>query len=239
MVVCTHQAAGKKDRWAGSETAGRRKGQNGMSCIFWFAIIAVVLVLVFLLAAAASLRGKRPFGAIGFLLVALLILAVALFLGTLMVAVSGYRAFTHEELAATIRIEPRGEKRFHAHVIFPDGRRVSYELSGDQVYVDAYLLKWKPAANFLGLHTAYDLDRIGGRYLDLTDEQQSLRTIYSLSRPKPIDLFELRRRYLFLRFLLDAEYGSAAFIGAGQKKMYEIRVSTSGLVAREIQEHGK
>ena len=210
-----------------------------MNCIFWVAIIAVVLVLVFLLAGIAALRAKRPLGAIGSLLAALLILAVALLLGTLMVAVAGYRAFTHEELAATILIDPRGEKRFNAQVIFPDGRRVSYELAGDQVYVDAYLLKWKPAANFLGLHTAYDLDRIGGRYITLADEQKSLRTIYSLSRPKPIDLFRLRQRYLFLRFLLDAEYGSAAFIGADQKKTYEIRVSTSGLVAREIQENGK
>ncbi len=210
-----------------------------MNCIFWVAIIAVVLFLAFLLAALAALRGKRPLGAIICLLAALLILAVALLLGTLMVAVAGYRAFTHEELAATILIDPRGERRFNAQVIFPDGHRVSYELAGDQVYVDAYLLKWKPAANFLGLHTAYDLDRIGGRYITLADEQQNLRTIYSLSRPKPIDLFGLRQRYLFLRFLLDAEYGSATFIGAGQKKTYEIRVSTSGLVAREIQEHGR
>jgi hypothetical protein len=105
-------------------------------------------------------------------------------------------------------------------------------LSGDELYVDAHILKWKPIANLLGLHTQYELDRVAGRYRRLEDEIGRERAVFSLGRAKPLDMFSLRRRYAFLEPLLDVEYGSASFVPADRSTEWELRVSTSGLLFR-------
>ena len=109
-------------------------------------------------------------------------------------------------------MQPTGPQKFSATVRYPDLREVKFELAGDEVYVDAQILKWKPIANMVGLHTAYELDRIAGRYRSIEHERSAPRTIFPLSRDKPLDLFDLRQRYTFLAPLLDAEYGSATYV---------------------------
>lgn len=161
-----------------------------------------------------------------------LLLVAAAMLMALAVSVRGYRAFNHEETAVVIRTVPLGPHRFRSDFQFADGRRTSYTLSGDQLYVDAHILKWKPIANILGLHTFYELDRVAGRYADLEAERTQPRTVHSLAEDKPLDLFALRRRYAVLAPLFDAEYGSATFITAEAPSAFEIRVSASGLLVR-------
>ncbi len=161
-----------------------------------------------------------------------LLLVVAAALTTLTVAVRGYHAFTHEQTAAIVRTQPLGPQRFRADVTFPDGRQASYTLTGDQLYMDAHVLKWKPIANVFGLNTLYELDRVAGRYTTLEAERTQPRTVHSLAQDKPLDLFALRRRYAALAPLFDAEYGSATFITAEAPGAFEIRVSTSGLLVR-------
>ena len=97
----------------------------------------------------------------------------------------------------------------------------------------AHILKWQPLANLIGLHTAYELDRVGGRYRDIEQERTAERTIHSLSQDKPINLFGLRQRHTILALLLDAKYGSATFVPVVQLAELELRVSTTGLLMRE------
>jgi hypothetical protein len=199
-----------------------------------FAIVTAALAVVVLVAAVWAARRKRLLGSTAGVGVALLLLAVAALLGTISVATQGYRALTREELAATIVVRPTGLHQFTALVTFPDGRDTMFVLSGDQVYVDAHILKWKPIANVLGLHTAYELDRIGGRYVALEHERDSARTIFSLSEPKPVDMFSLRHRWAAFAPLLDAEYGSGTFVTAERLDSLEVLVSTSGLLIRRV-----
>jgi hypothetical protein len=98
--------------------------------------------------------------------------------------------------------------------------------------VDARILKWHALANTLGLHTAYELDRVGGRYREIDKERATSRTLYALAQQKPVDLFDLRRRYAFLAPFFDAEYGSAAFVPVSEPAELELRVSTTGLLIR-------
>lgn len=164
-------------------------------------------------------------------LASLLLLAAAA-VTTLTVAVRGYRAFNHEETAAIVHTVPLGPQRFRSDFQFPDGRQASFTLNGDQLYVDAHVLKWKPVANVLGLHTLYELDRVAGRYTQLEAERTQPRTVHSLAQERALDLFELRRRHAVLAPLFDAEYGSATFITAEAPGAFEIRVSTTGLMVR-------
>jgi hypothetical protein len=164
----------------------------------------------------------------GLLLISLGGLAGAVFLG-----VQGYRALAREDVAARVSVRPAGPQSFAATVHYPDGREAAYTLAGDEIYVDARILKWKPFANVVGLHTAYELDRVAGRYRSIEQERSAPRTVYELGTEKPVDLFGLRRRYAFLAPLLDAEYGSATYVPVTQPAELELRVSTTGLLIRD------
>jgi len=134
-------------------------------------------------------------------------------------------------VAATVHTEPVAPQRFRATITLPDRRLAMYELAGDAFYMDAHILKWHPWASLLGLHTVYELDRVAGRYNNVMDERTKPHTAYELARPKLVDLFFMARRRL-LGPLIDAEYGSATFVAATQAKTFEVRVSTTGLLAR-------
>lgn len=202
--------------------------------LWWVAVLFAVLGVAMLIAAGTALRRRRPIRMSARLLLALVFLAGAAASGAVALGVQGYRALTHEEIAAMVRTEPLGPNRFRAQFRFPDGREVSYTLNGNQLYVDARILKWHPWANIFGLHTAYELDRVAGRYQDLAQEQQQPRTVQSLAPERQVDLFSLRQRYALLNPLLDADYGSATFAAADGPAQYEVRVSTSGLLIRRL-----
>jgi hypothetical protein len=204
-----------------------------------FALLALVLILG---SASAWRRGNRLSSFVGFLAAALF-LSLGLLCGAITVGIRGYRALTQEVVAATITTEPivDSPQHFRATVTLADGSLHMFNLAGDAVYVDAHILKWKPIGNLLGLQTAYELDRIAGRYQAIGDEQTRERTVYSLAATKPFDAFDLARRYWVLRPFVDAEYGSATFIGATAGRggragrgggTYEVRVSTTGLLVR-------
>ena len=188
---------------------------------------------IFIIGGLVALRRARPLRFALRTLAGLLLLSLGALAGAIGVGMSGYRALTREEVAARIVVRPVGPQRFAATFIVSDRPEMTYELAGDGIYVDAHILKWKPMANVLGLHTAYELDRVGGRYDDIARERSANRTLYSLVQDRPVDLFGLRRRYGFLAPLLDAEYGSGTFVPVRRRAEFEVRVSTTGLLIRE------
>lgn len=199
-------------------------------------IIALLFTLLGLLLFFMSMRTwrkKKRLGAALNFVSALLMFSLAALCATISVALLGYQTLTREELAATVRIEPTGEQMFTARFMLADGSEKVFPLTGDQLYVDAHILKWKGLANVFGLHTSYELDRVGGRYASLSDEKTKVHTIYSLTDNRPLNLFDLRQRFAFLNPLLDAEYGSATFINSNRSEEFNVMVSTSGLLIRK------
>lgn len=206
-----------------------------MGTVEYIAIALGVLALVFLLNSLSAFRRKE----ITLVATNLALSLVFLFLGSVFalgaISVLGYHALTYEQLAATITVEPKGENQFQADFTFPNGEKKSFVLAGDQLLVDAHILKWKPISNILGLHTNYELARVTGRYLHIEDEQKKTHTVFALNdEDKLIDLFKLRRKFATLNVLLDAEYGSASFVPAKEKQQYILMISTSGLLFRRI-----
>jgi hypothetical protein len=172
-------------------------------------------------------------------LTGLLLLSLGGLSGMIAFGIQGYQTLTREEVAAHISVVPVSPQHFSATFRYPDGRTAKFDIAGDEIYVDAHILKWHPLANLFGLHTAYELDRVGGRYHDLEQERSAERTLYSLSQPKQVDLFRLRERHTFLAPLLDAKYGSATYVTVTQAAELEVRVSTTGLLMREPLTKGK
>lgn len=198
------------------------------------ACLFAALGVLALLTAGATVRRRRWMATTLAALAGGLLLALAALAGTVALAIRGYRALTHEVVAAKIRTEPLGPQRFRVTVTLSDGSLHMYDLAGDALYVDAHILKWHPWVNILGLHTAYELDRIAGRYDTMAEERTRPRTVYSLARRKPLDMFDLARRYKLFAPLVDAEYGSATFVGTRGPAHLEIRVSTTGLLVRGV-----
>lgn len=205
-----------------------------MSAIL-IAVIAGLILAGFFFVCLVPLLWKRRniFGSFLSLLLAVLLTMTVLMLLLVIAGTKGYAALTREELAATVYVTPLGNQQFRAKIVQPDGRDTVFAVAGDELYIDARVLKWKPFANLLGLHTAYRLDRVSGRYIDLKDEAAKVRTLYSLAGPmEPWDIFLLRTRFNFLAPLVDAYYGSATFVPVNTMRALRVLVSTTGLLIR-------
>ncbi len=197
-------------------------------------IFFAFLSVIFFILAIITVKKRKLFSTALSFVTALLMLSLSALFGTIAIAIEGYQAFTREELAAIVKVEPAGEQKFIARFTMPDGSEKKFLLAGDQLYVDAHILKWKPLANLFGLHTSYELDRVAGRYAMLNDETTKLHTVYALSKDKPVNMFDLRKRFAMLNPLLDAEYGSATFINTNSVEEFRVLVSTTGLLIRKV-----
>lgn len=197
------------------------------------AILFASLALMFAIATFGAMKKRRMFSAAMTSVTTLLMLSLAALFGTFSASIQGYRALTKEELAAVVEVVPADSQRFTARVTLPDSSVREFSLAGDQLYVDAHILKWKSIANILGLHTSYELDRVAGRYESIEDERTRDHTVFTLAKEKPVDMFHLRRRFEMLNPLVDAEYGSATFVGSDKPATFRILVSTTGLLVRK------
>lgn len=202
--------------------------------LFIIALVFAALSAGFLIGGMAAIRKRRFAGWALSVVMMLLFLALSALFATISISTQGYRALTREEVAATVVVDRLGDTRFRAHFRFADGREENFTLAGDEFYVDAHILKWKPLVNVLGLHTSYELDRVAGRYLRVEDEQSMRRTVYPLGDAKPLNMYELRSRIPLFKPLVDAEYGSATFIAVEDQAQFEVRVSTTGLLIRKV-----
>ena len=77
-------------------------------------------------------------------LIGLLLLALGGLAGTISLGMQGYQALTREDVAARISVAPTGPQHFLATFQYPDGHTASFAIAGDDIYVDARILKWKP-----------------------------------------------------------------------------------------------
>src|SRR5258708_6608447 len=162
----------------------------------WLLGAAVLLSLgaILVLAGLTALFGLHPLRFVSRTLLGLLLISLGVLEGTITVGIQGYRSLASEELAARIAVRPYGPQHFAATLRFPDGRMATYPIAGDEIYVDARILKWHALANLLGLSTAYELDRVGGRYREIDKERAAARSLYALGQEKPLNLFDLPKR---------------------------------------------
>ncbi len=179
------------------------------------------LGVIYLASAVAALRRLRLMKVSTRLLFSLIFLPLAIISSGIILGTYGYHTLTYEKPVADITITPLSPQSFEATVILPSGEVRVFLLEGDQIQVDANIIKWKPMANLLGLHTHYQLSRISGRYRNIQDAQRKPVSTFELSEKPWLDLVEVRQDYKVLSWLLDAEYGSATFVSAEKPKQYQ------------------
>lgn len=163
-------------------------------------------------------------------LLALLLLAVG-------VGLRGYEALTHEEVAGEVVItRAEGEEKFVVdwRPASKEGALARAVLVGDQVAVEGRVLKWAPWANVLGLHTHFAIERVSGRFAAIEEHNAKRPGAKRLTPPPFVDIFWMARALPSWVPVVDASYGSSAFIEADDGGRWSVRVSTSGLLLRPI-----
>ena len=116
-------------------------------------------------------------------LVGLLLLAVAALMAAISINLYTYDRLTHESKIAEISFREIGPQHFGAIVLFKNNTKI-LDLRGDEWQIDARVLKWRGMAVLIGFDTLYRLDRLSGRYRDITQREQGCGqfTVYAKNK---------------------------------------------------------
>ena len=195
-------------------------------------VLGLALAVPLELAAIRRLRHLQlARGTLFFLLGASVLLLAA---GAALVAMNmyTYARLTHEEEAARVSTRQLGARHFAVSVQAKREAPRHFEVRGDEWQIDARVLKWRAMGNLLGFDTMYRLERLSGRYGDIPSERAGPRTVYALSDEQGLDFWTLLRQHHQYLPMVDALYGSAAFVPMAEGAEYAVTVSTTGLVVR-------
>jgi hypothetical protein len=201
--------------------------------------LALLIALPLEIAAFRRLRRVQLVSGTMYMLIGVVILLAAGLVALVAMNLYTYARLTHEQEAARVSVRQLGERRYVLSVQPHKAPPRHYEMRGDEWQIDARVLKWSGMGNLVGLDTVYRLERLSGRYSDITLERNAQRTVYSLAEDPGLDLWSLvNKHYRYVPFA-DALYGSAAYVPMAEGAEYTVSVSTTGLLVRPGNEAAK
>jgi hypothetical protein len=144
-----------------------------------------------------------------------------------------FHRLTNEAPIARLRFVQMAPQHFSVELRTGDFCEAhQYQLDGDQWRLDARFLKWKPVANLFGLDAMYRIERLGGRYSSLNDENSHKPVAYDIGDKPAIDLTD----YLDDKWLswspVDTLFGSSVYETIDPAYEYVVFRSQSGLLVR-------
>ena len=199
-----------------------------------FLSVCVVLGALFEVRGVREFRRRHLLAGTFSMLSGLVLILIAACAGLLAVGLHGYQQLTRERPIAQLTFKQTGERRFDLALALPDGTTANYALRGDQWQLDARLIKWRAFANLIGFDSLYRIERIGGRYERIEDEQSAPRTVYTLFTESPLDLWDFVRKREWS--WIDAYYGTAAYLPMADGARYDVTVTQSSLIGRPANE---
>ena len=212
---------------------------------FISALIAIV-GLAFAVTGIKRLIQRRFFRAAGLEISGLFFLLLASSAFLLASNLYTYQRLVYEQAIAEITFEALAAQQYRADIQALDSDfQQSVELNGDEWQLDAQVLTWQGLATLFGLDANYRLHRIAGRYLDIDDERQRPRSVYSLLQKQPMvegekfDLWQFAHKHQDWLHWVDAAYGSAVFLPMTDGAKYRIAISRTGLIARPANEQAR
>ena len=150
---------------------------------------------------------------------------------------TSYQRLTNERDILRLNIAKESHQQYQVTLDFLDSNSQTlgnhYRILGDEWQIDAKILKWKGWANLLGLDSYYQLDRISGRFRNVSEAVSKPQSVYDLAGDlRGINLWELKRLMKNNLPMLDAYYGQAVFLPLEAGAVYTISINQSGLLAR-------
>ena len=88
-------------------------------------------------------------------------------------------------------------------------------------------------ANLIGMDAVFRLERLSGRYRNTQEELSKEHTVYSLGKDVGLDLWTIAREFSWIP-VLDAQYGSAAYVPMTDQGKFEVSMTQSGLIIRPL-----
>ena len=165
------------------------------------------------------------------------VLVVALLLGLLLAGLggglSGYQRLLADAPVAELAVRQLGPQHYAVRLTRADGWHESYAVQGDEWQLDARVIRWSVPALLSGAPPLYRLERLSGRYRDIGQEREALRTVHALDQRAFPDLWTLRRQHPDWLPFVDADYGSAAYLPLIDGARYTVLLNArGGLVAQ-------
>jgi hypothetical protein len=195
--------------------------------------------LAFAVTGIKRLFQRRFVNGIGLEFSGLIFLALAASFFLLASNLYTYQRLVYEQAVAEISFQQLSKQEFQAEILALDSPfQQSVNLKGDEWQLDAQVLSWKGVATLMGLDANYRLHRISGRYIDILQEQDAPRSVFSLVKnPAYIeddrfDLWQFAHEHQSWLQWVDAAYGSAVFLPMTDGAKYRISISRTGLIAR-------
>jgi len=148
----------------------------------------------------------------------------------------GYGRLVDEQYIGKIKFTESAPEHYVARLMLDEQPDRIFEIQGDEWQMDARVVIWKPPATLLGLDPIYQLDRLSGRYSEVEEELSKVRSVYALSEPVPLDVWQFARRYPKLLPGVDAHYGTATYLPMAHDAIYEVKMTRTGLIARPLNE---
>lgn len=176
------------------------------------------------LRATGSLAGGATTGAIGG---ASILLAFSYY---------GYDQLIDERPVSRIEFSQSSPGEFVARVMIDGEPDRLLPLRGDEWQLDARVINWEPPATLLGLDPIYRLERLSGRYSDVSDERTEQRSVYALSDMPNLDFWRLARSFPVLLPGVDAYYGTATYLPMADGARFEVSLTRTALIARPMNE---
>jgi hypothetical protein len=146
-----------------------------------------------------------------------------------------YHRLTAEAPIAELRFRQVGPQQYEAWIAWGDFcHEQQFLLYGDQWRLDAQFLKWRPWANLLGFDAMYRIERLGGRYGSLTEENSGQHLAHELHDAERIDLPAILARYSGSFSPVDTLYGSSVYDSMDEGRLYRVYRGQSGLLVRRM-----
>ncbi|WP_086931809.1 multidrug transporter [Agarilytica rhodophyticola] len=201
-----------------------------------FAAVNIVIALI-LLYLGARVAGRFKWvlawiqGSIG-----LCLLAAAIVFGLSGLDLLSYKQMLQDKPILTISFKQQEEQHYVSTLMnIEDGVEKNFDVYGEQWQIDARVIRWSGLFDILGAKPGYRLERLNGRYHSLEDERRKTRSVHPLSKSEyGIDTWMLVHKTNNMIPLLEATYGSAAYLPMADGAIYQISLSHSGLVAKPM-----
>lgn len=141
---------------------------------------------------------------------------------------------TDEAPIAELTFVETGPEQYQATISYGDFCEAEqYILHGNQWRLDARFLKWKSWANLFGLDAMYRIERLGGRYRNVGDENSRQQVAYKLYTAPHIDLAAIMKDYDGVFSPVDTLFGSSVYEDMDVDFRYRVFRSQSGLLVRK------
>ncbi len=167
---------------------------------------------------------------------AFFLLAASVFLFAGAAIISSYDSQPVGQSVAQVTMVKKDVQDYELTLHFQDRNPVRYSVAGDLWQIDAKILVWRGLLQRFGLSNGYQFTRISGRYHEVLEEQSRPRTLYEMKvQNRYFDLRGVLAAYEFFN-LVEAFYGSSAFVPMASGAAYEVFVTETGLLVKPLTE---